>query len=121
MVAALSSMFRQAVKRGKMPFNPCLGMDKAHKADPNAKDSFYGATAITWASAHGYAEIIKALLDAEHEVVQVVTQADKPAGRGKKMTATAIAQFAESHRLTVLKTTDINAETFSPQCDGAEA
>lgn len=36
MIAALSSMFRQAVKRGKMPFNPCLGMDKGHKADPNA-------------------------------------------------------------------------------------
>jgi hypothetical protein len=36
MIATLSSMFRQAVKRGKMPFNPCLGMDKAHKADPNA-------------------------------------------------------------------------------------
>jgi hypothetical protein len=36
MVAALSSMFRQAVKRGKMSFNPCLGMDKVHKADPNA-------------------------------------------------------------------------------------
>jgi hypothetical protein len=29
-------MFRQAVKRGKMDFNPCLGMDKAHTADPNA-------------------------------------------------------------------------------------
>jgi hypothetical protein len=36
MIAALSSMFRQAVKRGKMDFNPCLGMDKAHEADPNA-------------------------------------------------------------------------------------
>ncbi len=36
MIAALSSLFRQAVKRGKMPFNPCLGMDKAHKSDPNA-------------------------------------------------------------------------------------
>lgn len=36
MIAALSSMFRQAVKRGNMPFNPCLGMDKGHKADPNA-------------------------------------------------------------------------------------
>jgi len=35
-IAALSSMFRQAVKRGKMDFNPCLGMDKAHTADPNA-------------------------------------------------------------------------------------
>ncbi|PDT15853.1 integrase [Rhizobium sp. J15] len=36
MISALSSLFRQAVRRGKMPFNPCLGMDKTHKADPNA-------------------------------------------------------------------------------------
>jgi hypothetical protein len=42
MVAALSSMFRQAVKRGKMPFNPCLGMDKAHTADPNSNREWYG-------------------------------------------------------------------------------
>jgi site-specific recombinase XerC len=42
MIAALSSMFRQAVKRGKMPFNPCLGMDKAHKADPNANREWEG-------------------------------------------------------------------------------
>ncbi len=36
MIAALSSMFRQAVKRGKMPFNPCTGMDDAHEADPDS-------------------------------------------------------------------------------------
>lgn len=36
MIAALSSMFSQAVKRGKMPTNPAKGIDKAHKADPNA-------------------------------------------------------------------------------------
>jgi integrase len=36
MISALSSMFTQAVKRGKMERNPCLGMDKAHKADPNS-------------------------------------------------------------------------------------
>jgi len=29
-------MFRQAVKRGKMPFNPCTGMDDAHEADPDS-------------------------------------------------------------------------------------
>jgi hypothetical protein len=26
----------QAVKRGKMPFNSCIGMDKFHDAGPNA-------------------------------------------------------------------------------------
>jgi hypothetical protein len=36
MISALSSMFGQAVKRGKMERNPCLGMDKAHETDPNA-------------------------------------------------------------------------------------
>lgn len=32
MVAALSSMFSQAAKRGKMQMNPAKGLDKAHKA-----------------------------------------------------------------------------------------
>jgi hypothetical protein len=36
-------MFRQAVKRGKMDFNPCLGMDKAHEADPNANREWFAA------------------------------------------------------------------------------
>jgi integrase len=36
MMSALSSMFSQAVKRGKMPTNPAKGIDKAHKADKNA-------------------------------------------------------------------------------------
>jgi hypothetical protein len=41
MIAALSSMFRQAVKRGKMPFNPCLNMDNAHQANPNANREWF--------------------------------------------------------------------------------
>lgn len=36
MISALSSMFSQAVKRGKMPMNPAKGIDKGHTADPNA-------------------------------------------------------------------------------------
>lgn len=36
MIAALSTMFTQAVKRKKMLSNPAIGMDKAHTADPNA-------------------------------------------------------------------------------------
>lgn len=36
MVSALSSMFSQAVKRRKISMNPALGLDKAHRADPNA-------------------------------------------------------------------------------------
>jgi hypothetical protein len=41
MVSALSSMFSQAVKRRKLPFNPALGMDKVHAADPNANREWF--------------------------------------------------------------------------------
>lgn len=41
MISALSSMFKQGVKRGKLEFNPCLGMDKAHKADPNSNREWF--------------------------------------------------------------------------------
>lgn len=41
MISALSSMFSQAVKRSKMLSNPCLGMDKAHQADPNSNREWF--------------------------------------------------------------------------------
>jgi hypothetical protein len=41
MIAALSSMFRQAVKRGKMTLNPCRDMDKVHEADPNSNREWF--------------------------------------------------------------------------------
>ena len=36
MMNAISSMFTQAVKRGKMPSNPAMGIDRARKQNPNA-------------------------------------------------------------------------------------
>jgi hypothetical protein len=41
MIAALSSMFSRAVKRKKMLTNPCIGMDKIHKADPNSNREWF--------------------------------------------------------------------------------
>jgi hypothetical protein len=41
MIRALSSMFKQGTKRGKMERNPCLGMDRAHEADPAANREWY--------------------------------------------------------------------------------
>jgi len=35
------SIARITLKRGKVPFNPCLGMDKAHEADPNANREWF--------------------------------------------------------------------------------
>jgi hypothetical protein len=44
MISALSSMFKQGVKRGNktgLMTNPCLGMDKAHEADPNSNREWF--------------------------------------------------------------------------------
>lgn len=36
MITALSSMFTQAVKRGKLASNPAIGMERGHKSDPQS-------------------------------------------------------------------------------------
>jgi len=43
-------------------------------------------------------------------VVQVVSQPDHPAGRGRKLTPTAIAAFAISKNIPLVRTVDINQE-----------
>ena len=53
---------------------------------------------------------LRRLMEAGHEIVSVVTQPDRPAGRGKKMTPTPIAAFAESRGIEAVKTADINRE-----------
>ena len=50
-------------------------------------------------------------LTMQHEVVLVVTQPDRPAGRGKVMTATPIALRAEELGVPVLKPEDVNEDS----------
>jgi len=45
LITALSTMFTQAVKRSKMPFNPCTGIDKLNETDPAANREW---TAAEW-------------------------------------------------------------------------
>lgn len=47
------------------------------------------------------AETLKALLTTEHEICAVYTQPDRPAGRGRKLTASPVKQLALNHNLTV--------------------
>ncbi|WP_114767244.1 methionyl-tRNA formyltransferase [Vibrio rhodolitus] len=44
---------------------------------------------------------LAALLSSEHEVIAVYTQPDRPAGRGKKLTASAVKQIAVEHNIPV--------------------
>jgi methionyl-tRNA formyltransferase len=46
---------------------------------------------------------LQALLDSEHEIVAVYTQPDRPAGRGRKLTASPVKALALAHDLPVVQ------------------
>lgn len=58
---------------------------------------------------------LRALLTSEHDIVAVYTQPDRPAGRGKKLTASPVKTLAQEHDLPVyqpasLRTAEAQAE-----------
>lgn len=57
---------------------------------------------------------LRALVGAGHRVVQVFTQPDRPAGRGRKLTPTPVARLAEELALPVIRTANINQENLLP-------
>ena len=52
---------------------------------------------------------LRALVE-RHEVARVYTQPDRPAGRGKKLTPTPVAAWADENGLNAVRTGDFNAE-----------
>ena len=55
---------------------------------------------------------LRALLASRHEVVAVVTRPDAPAGRGRSLTASPVAQLAEEHGIEVLKPDKVRDPDF---------
>ncbi len=65
---------------------------------------------------------LDALINSNHQVVAVYTQPDRPAGRGRKLTASPVKQLAEANELIVcqpetLKTDDAKALLQSFEAD----
>ena len=56
-----------------------------------------------------------------HEIVAVVSQPDKPAGRRRQMSPTPVADWAQASGLRVLKSGDVNADEFIEQVAGMNA
>ncbi len=55
---------------------------------------------------------LELLLGSQHQIAGVVTQPDKPRGRGLRLSATPVRQFAERHKLKVLTPVDLESEEF---------
>ncbi|AWL10535.1 Methionyl-tRNA formyltransferase [Saliniradius amylolyticus] len=65
---------------------------------------------------------LQALIDSDHHLVGVYTQPDKPAGRGKKLTPSAVKCLAEEHDLPVyqpqsMKTDDVQQQLAELNAD----
>lgn len=61
---------------------------------------------------HFAVETLKALLDAKTNVVGVITAPDKKAGRGKKIQASPVKEFALANNLAVLQPTNLKSPDF---------
>ena len=55
---------------------------------------------------------LKALLENDYNVVGVITAPDRKAGRGQKLKASAVKEFALKHNLNILQPTNLKAESF---------
>jgi methionyl-tRNA formyltransferase len=60
-------------------------------------------------------EALAALLEAGHEVCLVLTQPDRPAGRGMKLQASAVKQLALEHHIPVLQPRSLRLDGRYPE------
>jgi len=58
---------------------------------------------------------LKSLIASGHEVITVVTGADKKRGRGQKLHGTPVKILAEEHNLPILQPTSLKSEEFKQQ------
>lgn len=64
---------------------------------------------------------LNALLKAKLNVVGVVTAPDKPAGRGQKLSESAVKKYALENNLTILQPTNLKSEDFIDQLRNLKA
>ena len=64
---------------------------------------------------------LKALLDHDFNVVGVITAPDRPAGRGQKLRASAVKQFAVEKNLKVLQPKNLKADSFIEELQSLNA
>ncbi|ARN77428.1 methionyl-tRNA formyltransferase [Nonlabens spongiae] len=65
--------------------------------------------------------ILDGIVQSHHQVVGVVTVADKPAGRGRKLQESHVKQYAVGTGLRVLQPTNLKDENFIKELSGLEA
>lgn len=67
------------------------------------------------------AQHLAALLSSRHEVIAVYTQPDRPAGRGKKLTASPVKNLALEHQIPVYQPLNFKNEADQQQLSQLDA
>ncbi|PQJ19965.1 methionyl-tRNA formyltransferase [Tenacibaculum sp. SG-28] len=65
--------------------------------------------------------ILKSLVTHNYNIVGVITAADKPAGRGRKLNQSAVKKYALSQNLPILQPTNLKAESFQKELEAWNA
>ena len=65
--------------------------------------------------------ILDAVYNAKHEIVCIVTAADKPAGRGQKIKFSAVKEYSLRHNLKLLQPTNLKDDGFLSELKGLNA
>lgn len=64
---------------------------------------------------------LQALIASKHNVIAVYSQPDRPAGRGKKLQASAVKQLAISHNIDVLQPSSLKTDEAQQQLASLQA
>jgi methionyl-tRNA formyltransferase len=65
--------------------------------------------------------VLQKLVEEKINIVGVITAPDKPAGRGRKLHASAVKKYAQEQGLLVLQPTNLKNDTFLAQLKGLQA
>ncbi len=65
--------------------------------------------------------ILNTIYHSPYEIVGVITAPDKPAGRGQKVSMSAVKQYALEHNLNLLQPTNLKSEDFLNELKSWEA
>ena len=65
--------------------------------------------------------ILDTIYKSEYEIVGVITAADKPAGRGQKVSTSAVKEYALANNLRLLQPTNLKNEEFLAELKGLGA
>ena len=67
---------------------------------------------VFFGSPHSAVHSLKKIIEDGHHIGLVITQPDKPSGRGKKMTPSSVKHFAQAHKIPVYQPPKIKKDPF---------